>query len=252
MLRESRGKTPDGLLRHPSFKGVLFRSWIMPWCAVVWWEKAKKPPTNCALRGPATGRGSTTVYAEIIFRGDEVILSTQSDSEFSASSTITPPRQSSGAFVLNSGANWFNAVHCSFCGLGLRCLAFLAITDLPLAAYRLWPIPIPSWKACCLTAPTVRFIAFATLATAVLLLECCFSSRRSTLLQARRTAAFTFLTVLFVFFAMPQLLLIRNLKCRLARLPGGPPTSSTISSHPTAFPHSQRHRSVTRDYLGAI
>src|SRR3954452_4548674 len=54
---------------------------------------------------------------------------------------------------------------------------------------------MPSLNACCRTAPTVRFMALETLATAVLLFECTFRSRRSVFDQGFLAARFLFLTM---------------------------------------------------------
>ena len=55
---------------------------------------------------------------------------------------------------------------------------------------RRWPRPKPIVFAFCRTAPSVRFMAFATSATGVLAFEWAFSCRRSSLVQGLRDRVF--------------------------------------------------------------
>src|SRR4051812_8573439 len=63
--------------------------------------------------------------------------------------------------------------------------------------HRRWPRGMPSLKACCLTAPIVLFIAFATLSTGVFALECLRSSACRAFVHEARLVVF-----FFVFLAM--------------------------------------------------
>ena len=79
---------------------------------------------------------------------------------------------------------------------------------------RRWPRPIPIVFAFCRTAPSVRFIAFATSETGVLAFECVLSARKSSLVQALRWAV----AIFFGIYGAPFESLDAILLCRRAYL----------------------------------